>query len=159
MALPADVESEIANAVAAGYQVTTHASSINFAGVNTVGYIIEDPATGSAAYKISSGENGGVVLIALAVVLLLLALLVASPVIAILLIVVALLFAGCGLSWYFGDDRWFDVYALIAIGLLGAFLAEAVAAAWWLVWGIPTAIELDLIIGNFDDVCASGGGP
>lgn len=50
---------DIANGVNAGLTVTTGQSSINYAGQTTSGYIILDPATGAAAYKIASGADGG----------------------------------------------------------------------------------------------------
>ncbi|MDZ4115727.1 MAG: hypothetical protein U1C54_06940 [Xanthomonadaceae bacterium] len=80
--LPADVETDIANAVNAGFQVTTHQTDIQYAGLITAGYAIEDPNTGVGAMLISSGASGGFSFIAglLAGVLLgLVVLLVAAP--------------------------------------------------------------------------------
>lgn len=51
--------SDIRNAVAAGKVVTTSEKSINFNGWVGSGYIITDPNTGSGAYMISGGLNGG----------------------------------------------------------------------------------------------------
>ena len=52
-------EDEIRNAVLAGNIVTAHQYQINFNGWIGEGYIILDPDTGSGAYKIGGGENGG----------------------------------------------------------------------------------------------------
>ena len=54
---------EIADSVAAGRSVTVSQNMINYAGTNEVGYIISDPLTGAAAYKISSSANGGEVIL------------------------------------------------------------------------------------------------
>jgi len=56
------VEQEIRSAVYAGHIVTTHEALVDFHGSLTAGYIIEDPTTGAAAYKISGGSNGGGIL-------------------------------------------------------------------------------------------------
>ena len=58
--LAEDTETEIRNSVNAGYVVTAHEKQINFNGWLGEGYIITDPITGDAAYKISGGGNGGV---------------------------------------------------------------------------------------------------
>jgi hypothetical protein len=50
---------EIQNALAAGKEVTVHASPITQSGWTGSGYIITDPATGAGAYKITGGANGG----------------------------------------------------------------------------------------------------
>lgn len=50
---------EIQNAVAAGYRVITSEGSISHAGWIGNGYILQDKDTGSGAYKISGGQNGG----------------------------------------------------------------------------------------------------
>jgi len=54
-----DTETEIRNSVNAGYEVMAHEQQINFNGWLGEGYIITDPVTGDAAYKISGGGNGG----------------------------------------------------------------------------------------------------
>lgn len=53
------VITDIRNAVAAGKVVTTSEKSINFNGWKGSGYIITDPNTGSGAYMISGGLDGG----------------------------------------------------------------------------------------------------
>lgn len=53
------VITDIRNAVAAGKIVTTSEKNISFNGWNGSGYIITDPNTGSGAYMISGGLNGG----------------------------------------------------------------------------------------------------
>jgi len=57
--LAEDTEIEIRNSVNAGYVVTAHEKQINFNGWLGEGYVITDPVTGDAAYKISGGGNGG----------------------------------------------------------------------------------------------------
>jgi len=51
--------SEIKNSLSVGKEVITHTDSISVPGWTGVGYIIIDPETGSGAYKISGGLNGG----------------------------------------------------------------------------------------------------
>ncbi len=57
--LSAPVLQDIADSVNAGLTVTTSQSTIDYAGQTTAGYIILDPNTGAAAYKIASGADGG----------------------------------------------------------------------------------------------------
>jgi transglutaminase-like putative cysteine protease len=59
LAIDSSVKQELANALAAGKEVTVHAANVSVAGFTGVGYIIIDPATGAGAYKISGGANGG----------------------------------------------------------------------------------------------------
>jgi hypothetical protein len=59
LAIDAAVKEEIANALAAGREVTVHQANISFSGFTGAGYIIIDPDTGAGAYKISGGANGG----------------------------------------------------------------------------------------------------
>lgn len=54
-----DARAEIRNALLVGKQVSVHESPINAFGWTGSGYIIFDPLTGSGAYKISGGVNGG----------------------------------------------------------------------------------------------------
>ncbi len=56
--LPAEIESEIADAVNAGMRVRTPQQEVSQVRYQGVGYIVEDPATGSAAYFISGGLRG-----------------------------------------------------------------------------------------------------
>ena len=60
-ALMADtgVKTDISNAIAAGMQATVHESPITLGQWSGTGYIITDPETGSGAYRISGGANGG----------------------------------------------------------------------------------------------------
>jgi hypothetical protein len=55
----ADVVADIQSAVSAGQQVLVPASPVAIGDWTGSGYIIEDPTTGSAAYRISGGLNGG----------------------------------------------------------------------------------------------------
>jgi hypothetical protein len=67
--LSEDSEVEIRNSVNVGMIVTAHEQSLNFNGWLGEGYIITDPVTGDAAYKISGGGNGGDILTPVAGVL------------------------------------------------------------------------------------------
>jgi len=60
--LSVEVESEIRSAVSAGKVVTTHTGPISVAGYNGAGYVILDPDTGSGAWKIAGGQDGGAIL-------------------------------------------------------------------------------------------------
>ena len=51
---------EIRASLNAGKQVLTHTDNISIPGWTGAGYIILDPVTGSGAFKISGGANGGV---------------------------------------------------------------------------------------------------
>jgi hypothetical protein len=53
------IRTEIQNALNAGRTVTVHEAPIAVSGWAGTGYIIDDPATGAGAYKISGGANGG----------------------------------------------------------------------------------------------------
>jgi hypothetical protein len=59
LALPASVASDIQNAVASGKKVLVSGDLVDVGPWSGVGYIVEDPATGAAAYLISGGVNGG----------------------------------------------------------------------------------------------------
>lgn len=54
-----NARAEIQNALYAGKEVTVHQTPILLNGWSGSGYIIADPVTGSGAYKISGGANGG----------------------------------------------------------------------------------------------------
>ncbi len=54
-----DVRQEIADAVAMGRVVTVSRDEVSHYGYRGVGYIIEDPNDGSAAYQIDGGLSGG----------------------------------------------------------------------------------------------------
>lgn len=58
-----DVISDIQAAVNAGMVVTVSQGPVSYNGWQGTGYIIKDPATGTGAYKISGGANGGTVTI------------------------------------------------------------------------------------------------
>lgn len=57
--LSSDVENEVALAVFNGLKVVVSQNNIQSNGWTGVGYIITDPSTGTGAYKISGGHNGG----------------------------------------------------------------------------------------------------
>jgi hypothetical protein len=57
--LDANSMSEINNALATGKHVMAHTSTLSYYGYRGAGYVIFDPVTGSGAYKISGGKNGG----------------------------------------------------------------------------------------------------
>jgi hypothetical protein len=50
---------EIRDALAVGKEVITHTNAVSVPGWSGAGYIVLDPDTGSGAYKISGGANGG----------------------------------------------------------------------------------------------------
>jgi hypothetical protein len=70
LSLSNTVMQDIADSVNAGLTVTTGQSSINYAGQTTAGYIILDPTTGAAAYKIASGADGSYCEVPIAVAIL-----------------------------------------------------------------------------------------
>jgi len=52
--------SDIPAALAAGRTVLTHTDSVAVPGWTGAGYVVVDPITGASAWKISGGQNGGV---------------------------------------------------------------------------------------------------
>ena len=54
-----DTRTDIVNAVFAGNTVTTHSMPINMGDWRGFGYVVFDPRTGSGAYMIDGGSNGG----------------------------------------------------------------------------------------------------
>jgi len=54
-----ETENEILESTNTGLSVIIHESPIDVPGFSGVGYVILDPDTGSGAYKISGGSNGG----------------------------------------------------------------------------------------------------
>lgn len=56
-----EARTDIANALAAGQEVTVHQNPVSQDGWSGTGYIIFDPTTGTGAYRISGGLNGGVI--------------------------------------------------------------------------------------------------
>jgi len=77
--------------VYAGKVVTAHETKINFNGWIGEGYISFDPTTGSGAYQIAGGENGGLLII-VGILFLLLGLM--NPGIGVFLAVIGILFIG-----------------------------------------------------------------
>ncbi|RYY02295.1 MAG: transglutaminase domain-containing protein [Gammaproteobacteria bacterium] len=59
ISLGSDTENDIRSAVAAGKIVSAHEQKLNFHGWIGAGYTIIDPLTGSGAYMIAGGANGG----------------------------------------------------------------------------------------------------
>jgi hypothetical protein len=57
--LARETEDEIRTALNAGLTVIAHTDPVEVPGWRGAGYIIFDPDTGSGAYKISGGPNGG----------------------------------------------------------------------------------------------------
>ena len=70
-----NLKGEIQDAINAGFEVTVSERPVDFFGKSIVGYIIFDPVTGSGAYKISGGANGGIYLYAIGLILILLGIL------------------------------------------------------------------------------------
>jgi len=54
----ADVESDIRNAVLAGYVVTAHERDVTYQGITGAGYFIVDPNTGAGKMLIDGGQDG-----------------------------------------------------------------------------------------------------
>ncbi len=65
LSLSANVMTDIRDNVAVGRTVTVHEKTINYKGWKGSGYIIIDPQTGSGAYLIDGGANGGYAFIVL----------------------------------------------------------------------------------------------
>lgn len=148
---------EIRAALAAGKAVVTHTNAVSIPGWTGAGYVMMDTETGAAAWKIAGGANGGYLLIIAAAVLFIIALFVANPVLAIFLVAGALLLAGCGLSMLYQDDRFFDIYSLLAVALIGALIGAANGISALAAFLIPTlGLEVPLILSNLDDRCAEG---
>jgi hypothetical protein len=63
LSIDPQVKGEIQNAVATGKVATVSQHPVMVGGWAGVGYIILDPETGSGAYKISGGANGGVLIL------------------------------------------------------------------------------------------------
>lgn len=59
LTVPANIKSDVQTAINAGLTVTIPESLINFEAWTGTGYIATDPVTGSSAYRISGGLNGG----------------------------------------------------------------------------------------------------
>jgi len=57
--LARETENEIRTALNAGLTVIAHTDNVSVPGWTGAGYIISNPETGSGAYKISGGQNGG----------------------------------------------------------------------------------------------------
>jgi len=163
IALPADVETDIANAVNAGFQVTTHQTDIAYAGLVTAGYAIEDPNTGVGAMLISSGASGGLLFFSSA--LLFFAVLFALSSGAILLgpffiagVLAAIAGMFLGLSWIAESQGSHDIaqrlclFAVntIAIGII-SFVGDVAVAAFL---GIGVAYATTFFS---DVVCPVGG--
>ena len=133
--LDADIENEIRSAVNAGKIATAHERPVAFAGTTVTGYLLIDPATGAGAYKISGGQNGGLLVI-IAIILLTVALLVIAAGISGLL---GLALAGWGLYNFldFVDDlrdindpaEFNRLVALTIISQLAAFIPFAALGA------------------------------
>ena len=58
-----ETEAEIRSALNAGLTVIAHTDNVSVPGWSGAGYIIFDPVTGSGAYKIAGGANGGFILL------------------------------------------------------------------------------------------------
>ncbi|WP_133245445.1 hypothetical protein [Pelagibaculum spongiae] len=56
-------KNEIRNAISQGKTVQVHEREINYFGWSGSGYIIENPETGSGAYKITGGANGAILIV------------------------------------------------------------------------------------------------
>lgn len=66
--LPVAVMQDIADSVSAGMTVITSQSSISYGGNPTSGYIVMNPNTGAAAYKIANGTDGAIFIVTFALI-------------------------------------------------------------------------------------------
>jgi transglutaminase-like putative cysteine protease len=153
---------EIRSALAAGKTVLTHTSAVSIPGWSGAGYVILDTETGSAAWKIAGGANGGAFLFAGAMLLIVAAIAFFPPLailgVAAFPIIAALVVAGLHLlliGALFHPEALFDgcagLYAAeYALGILGLPLfAVAGISAQALGWVLGLS---DLAINVADDV-------
>jgi hypothetical protein len=57
--LPTDIKNKMADNVNAGLKVITPQNNVTQQSFSGVGFIVEDPQTGSAAYEVTGGRSGG----------------------------------------------------------------------------------------------------
>lgn len=119
-----------------------------------------DPNSGSGAYMISGGLNGGAITMppaysiffAIAFIALIAGLFVSGTVLAIVFLATAILALGCGLANYTGDGIYGDWAGWGLGGLLGALgiIATGRAGAAWLLGLITSGT---LTAGRFSNRC------
>ncbi len=141
---------EIANALAAGMEVTVHQSEINAFGFTGAGYVIIDPDTGAGAYKIEGGANGAIFTTWLAFVAAGLAIaaaftggLVLAPTVA--LIFLALNIAALVFEIYTAtnDQQLMNAHAFATLGAVASLVALSI-----LLLGGPVGAALVLLIAS-----------
>ncbi|MDG4551148.1 MAG: hypothetical protein P9G45_12145 [Candidatus Contendobacter sp.] len=163
------VAAEIKNALATGKEVTVHEKAINAYGFSGVGYIIVDPETGSGAYLIEGGGNGGDLVIpgVLTMIISVMAFIGAgiagtltAPFVAGLLIyhiilgffIAGLLLILAGIAEGIGDTTSCNFILGFAMTLITGFLLAAVPITFGL---IIVAAALTTVIGiSLKDACA-----
>lgn len=134
LAIDQDVKSEIQNAVAVGKEATVSQSNITVSGWTGVGYIIEDPATGSAAYKISGGANGGALILGLlALFAIIVGIYIASVAIIAGLVIYAIRLIMFYIAALTGQIANTLGLALAVLGLAGALGAFVASSPFWVV--------------------------
>ena len=147
------VGAEIRSAVQAGKEVTVHERAINAHGWSGYGYIVTDPETGAGGYIIEGKGNGGLLIIA-GVAAAVAASFFANQVVAVLILAVSMLIIGCGLSMIFNDAKFFDIYSLIAGGIIAGLL-EAASAGTITTFIIGATISANLIFGELSASCSN----
>jgi len=152
LSLPSPVVQDIADSINAGKVVTTGQSTINYGGQATAGYIILDPTTGSAAYKIANGADGGKLLLAIGLLLLILAVVVESVALGLALLIAGIFVIGCALSWINGSTAWFNSSGAIVDGIIGLLLDAAGFLALPITI-ITVIIGILLAFSGLDDDC------
>jgi len=145
LGISADAKAEIANALAAGSEVTVHQTNINAFGFSGAGYIIIDPETGAGAYKIEGGANGAIfttwlafVAVGLAIAAAFAAGFVFAPFVALFLLAVNILLLVFNIFQSSNDQQLMDahVFSTLAAILSLAALLFLLAGAGAVVAGI-----------------------
>jgi hypothetical protein len=151
------IRMEIQNALNAGRTVTVHEAPITVSGWTGTGYIIDDPATGAGAYKISGGMNGGslwvpiIGTIAMTIAFIPFVLIAAYAGIVVLSIVTSLILAIAWVSAKLNipsDSPWRTFIVDIVGGVLATILGGLFAGLT--LPGLAVGIVLSLIYAIFD---------
>ncbi len=112
------------------------------------------------------GGNGGWLLITLGewiliagLVTLILSAIVASQVAAIFLLVSSFFLVGCGLTAIYQDSRYFEIFSIFAIGIIGGIFALANNGFKSLTIFLITTFgfSIPISLSNIDDSCLAAG--
>ena len=124
------IKQNIQNSVNQGKYVLTHTDNVSVPGWSGSGYAIIDPLTGSNAYMISGGANGGFILILAGTLLLVSVMLLGifgfamSAIFQVTLMAVSYLFMTAGLSLILGFKKACVASMLIATQLIKSILLK-----------------------------------